>query len=116
GDIRLEMTAGQARYRQGIRGAIMTVPPDADHVLYPCFMPEWLPTDLTQRTVLHGVAAVPDPKGKIRYLTRPADAFITMIMEGALLKLATETQEPALRPGESFDVPVILSRAAALSI
>ena len=91
----------------------MTVPPDADRVLYPCFMPEWLPTDLTQRTVVHGVAAVPDPKGTIRYLTKPADAFITMIMEGALLKVATEASEPTLRPGQSFDVPVIISPAPA---
>jgi hypothetical protein len=79
-------------------------------------MPEWLATDLTCRIVVHGVAAVPDPKGNLRQLTQPGDARITMILEGALLKLAADVQEISVAAGSSFDVPVTISRSARLPI
>jgi hypothetical protein len=116
GNIRVEMSAQQARYIQGIHGSIIDVPAGAKRVFYPCFMPEWLGTDLTERIVVHGVAAVPDPTGKVRYLTKPGDCRITMIMEGALLKLTAEAPERAIHPGESVGVPVRISRSAKLPV
>jgi hypothetical protein len=116
GEIQLEMSAQQARYRCGIRGPIIRVPADATRAFYPCFMPEWLGTELTRRMVVHGVAIVPDPKGNLRQLTKPGDARITMIMEGALLKLSCDAKEPTLRPGESLDVPVVISRSPKLPL
>jgi hypothetical protein len=116
GEIQIEMSAQQDRYRQGKRGPIVTVPAGADRAIYPCFMPEWLGTDLTQRIVVHGVGGVKDGAGNVRQLTRAGDARITMIMEGALLKLSTKASRPSIRLGEAFEVPVVISRSIKLPV
>ncbi|MCA9061590.1 MAG: hypothetical protein KDA96_00945 [Planctomycetaceae bacterium] len=115
GPVEIRMTAKQSRDRQGIRGYNVTVSPDETDVLYPCFMPEWLGTDLTRRIVVHGVAEVADPAGNIRLLTRAGDARITMIMEGALLKVGTPGEPVQVAAGTEFLIPVQLSRSSKLS-
>jgi hypothetical protein len=110
------MSAQQDRYRQGKRGPIISVPAGADRAIYPCVMPEWLGTDLTQRIVVHGVAGVKDGAGNLRQLTRAGDARITMIMEGALLKLTTKATRPTVRLGEAFEIPVAISRSPKLAV
>jgi hypothetical protein len=112
GKLRIEMSAQQDRQRQGVRGGIVDVPADADRVVYPCFMPEWLSTDLTRRLVVNGVGIVPDPQGNARHLVQPAVGRITMIMEGALLKLTADASELTVRPGDTFDVPASAVRSA----
>ena len=116
GEIQLEMTAQQDRCRCGMRGGILTVPPGQTKVFYPCFMPEWLSTDLTRRIIVHGVAAIPDPKGNIRCVTKAGDARITMIMEGALLKLTSAASELTVTPGATFEIPFTVSRSAKLPL
>jgi hypothetical protein len=115
-EIRLEMSAQQDRYRQGTTGPIISVPPNESRAFYPCFLPEWLGTDLTRRIVVHGVAGVPDPRGNVRQLSRAGDARITMIMEGALLKLSTRARSGSRVLGQSFDLPVTVSRSARLPL
>lgn len=112
GELRIEMAAQQDRQRQGVRGPIVVVPPEASRVVYPCFMPEWLSTDLTRRVLVSGVAVVNDPKGNPRHLVQPGTGRITMIMEGALMKLTPKAGELTARPGDSFDVPVAVARSA----
>lgn len=116
GDIQLEMTAKQDRVRMGLRGGILNVPAGQTKAYYPTFLPEWLSTDLTRRIIVHGVAAVPDPKGTIRYVSRAGDARITMIMEGALLKLTAEASEITVVPGTTFEIPVTIARSAKLPL
>jgi hypothetical protein len=116
GEIQIEMSAQQDRYRQGKRGPIVTVPAGADRAIYPCFMPEWLATDLTQRIVVHGVAGVEDGAGKVRQLTKAGDARITMIMEGALLKLTTKAPRQTLPLGAALEIPVAISRSIKLPV
>ena len=116
GEIQLEMTAQQDRCRSGMRGGIVSVPPGQTKAFYPTFMPEWLGTELTRRIVIHGVAAIPDPKGNLRYVTKAGDARITMIMEGALLKLTAEASELTVVPGAVFEIPVLVSRSAKLPL
>lgn len=111
GPIRLETSANQQRYRAGIRSTHVDVPPEENKVQFPCFMPEWLATDLTQRMLIHGVAVVQDPKGNPRYLTKAGDARITMIMEGALLKLSTSASEFARHVGTVLEIPVTIQRS-----
>lgn len=115
GEVALVMTAQQDRNRQGSRGQTIIVPAGETKALFPCFLPEWLATDITRRMIVHGVAVVPDPKGNLRHLTRPADARITMIMEGALLKLATDRTEQRAVPGAVCEIPVRVSRSVKLS-
>lgn len=114
GPVQLEMTAKQSRNRQGIRGGIVTVPAGVNRAIYPCFMPEWLGTDLTRRMIIHGVARIPDPQGNLRAVSKAGNARITMIMEGALLKLGIEPIELTARPGSSFEIPVQISRSVEL--
>ena len=116
GEIKLEMTAKQDRQRMGTRGGILTVPPDQNRAWYPCFLPEWLPMDLTRRIIVHGVVAVPDPKGNVRYLTKPGNARITMIMEGALLKVSTENSDVVTALGEIQEISVNVSRSPELPL
>ncbi|MGV3608194.1 MAG: PPC domain-containing protein [Planctomycetaceae bacterium] len=116
GEIVLEMTAQQDRYRQGTKGPRLVVPANATKAYYPCFLPEWCATDLTRRIVVHGVAAVPDPQGKPRLLTKAGDARITMILEGALLKLSVDAKEMMIAPGQTLELPVVISRSVKLPL
>ena len=114
GEVRLVMTAQQDRNRQGSRGQTVVVPAGETKAFYPCFLPEWLATDITRRMIVHGVVVVSDPKGNPRHLTRPADARITMIMEGALLKVAADSSGGNVNVGSAFEIPVRISRSAKL--
>lgn len=116
GEIQLVTSASQQRYRAGIRSAAITVPAGISRTQFPCFMPEWLATDLTQRMLIHGVAQVPDPRGNLRQLTKAGNARITMIMEGALLKLSADKTDFAVRPGDLTEIPVQLLRSPAFSL
>ena len=114
GPVHLHMAARQGRHRQGISAPVITVPSGNSEVLYPCFMPEWLETNRTTRMVVLGVAEQKDPQGRSRFVTAPADARITMILEGALLKISHEAPELTIGAGEAFQVPVTVSRSAKL--
>ena len=116
GEVTLVMTGQQDRNRQGMRGETTVVPPGETRAFYPCFMPEWLATDITRRMIVHGIAVVPDPHGNPRYLTKPGDARITMIMEGALLKLALNSASVSAEQGGVVEVPVSISRSARLPL
>ena len=61
-------------------------------------------------------AEVADPHGNLRWMMSKAKSRVTMILEGALLKIAHEAGELTVRPGESFDVPVEVSRSAKLPL
>lgn len=111
GPVTVVMSAKQSRDRQGIRGATIVAEEGVDRIVYPTFMPEWLATDITRRIVVHGRAEIADPAGIKRIVTRPADARITMIMEGALMKLSVEKPEVRLRRGEVVSVPLQVLRA-----
>ncbi|MCA9173379.1 MAG: hypothetical protein KDB14_02705, partial [Planctomycetales bacterium] len=116
GDVRIQMAAKQSRHRQGIWGPILTVPGDAREAFYPCQMPEWLETDRTTRMVVMGVASQPDPQGRPREVMQAADARITMILEGALLRIAHEAGELTVRAGETCEVPVTIARSKKLPL
>jgi len=64
--------------------------------------------------VVLGVAEQKDPQGRSRFVTAPANARITMILEGALLKISHEARELTIVAGETFEVPIIVSRSAKL--
>jgi len=115
GPIRVRMAAAQQRRVQGMRGPVIQVPKGAERVQYPCFMPEWLETDRTTRFLVHSVAVQKDAKGRERHLVKGSIGNITMILEGALLKLAHRAGELTVAPGGSFEVPVAVSRSAKLS-
>ena len=114
GEIILQMAARQGRHRQGIVAPTKTVAADQQQALYPCFMPEWLETDRTTRMVVLGMALQADGAGQRHYVTRPADARVTMILEGALLKVAHGADELTVAAGNSFEVPVTVARSAKL--
>jgi hypothetical protein len=92
------------------------VPPGETKAWYPVFLPEWLPMDLTRRIIVHGVVAVPDPKGTVRYLTKPGNARITMIMEGALLKLTAGNNDSVVPIGSVLEIPITISRSPKLPL
>src|SRR5262249_46650212 len=93
GEITLQMAAQQSYQVQGITGGDVVVPPGVSQTIYPCFMPEWLETSRTSRMGMIAVARVPDPKGKVRWAANEITGFITMTMEGALLKVSAEDSE-----------------------
>lgn len=114
GSLHLMMAARQGRHRQGITAPILPVPDDAADVLYPCFMPEWLETDRTTRMVVLAVGTQKDPAGNVHQIPAPADARVTMILEGALLKLSHTAPELTVAIGSSFEIPVRIDRASTL--
>jgi hypothetical protein len=115
GEILLEMTSQQGRHRMGIRGPDMTVAPGLARVLYPVFLPEWLETTRTSRMVVNGVAQVADPKGNIRYSVAKQKTRMGFLPTGAMLKLSADETELLTQPGQSFAVPLTLSRSARLT-
>ncbi|PHR94869.1 MAG: hypothetical protein COA78_31350 [Blastopirellula sp.] len=114
GDVHIMMKSQQARHRMGIRGPIVDVESGVTDVFYPCFMPEWLATDRTSRMVVLGFGEVLDTQGQIRYVGVAADARITMILEGALLKVAPLQVELEAGPGQVVELPVKIVRSSKL--
>ena len=114
GEVVLQMASQQSYQHQGITGGDVIVPGVVSRTVYPCFMPEWLETTRTSRMGVIGVAKVPDPKGKVRYLVGEMTGFITMTMEGALLKISTEDDDLTVRAGQAFDVRLQVARLANL--
>ena len=113
-EVQLTMASKQSRHRQGIWGPVLTVPPKDTEAFYPCHLPEWLETDRTTRMIVLGVALDKDPQGNVRQVTQPSDARITMILEGALLRIAHSVSEPTVPKGGDLVVPFQLSRSKKL--
>lgn len=115
GPVMLQMAAVQQRQRRGMRGGDQLVPAGVDQVQYPIFMPEWLETSLTCRMNVIGVVQVPDPQGHLRYVTGVMDGFVVMSIEGGLFKLSHAPGERVIRPGQTLDIPVHVSRGVRLA-
>lgn len=115
GNIVLEMAAKQGRHRQGIRGPELTVTPDANRILYPVFLPEWLETTRTSRMVVNGVAQVTDPKGRVRCLSSKLQTRIGFLPTGALLKIDCDVSEIEVVANGPFEIPLTINRAKGLT-
>ena len=115
GEILLEMASQQSRYLCGSYGNSVLVPANVSRVEYGAWMSEWLATEFTMRMATHGVGKVPDPQGNIRYLVKATDAPITMIMEGALLKVTSPHSLYYCLAGESCKIPLRISRSPKLA-
>ena len=115
GTIRMLMKAKQSRHRMGIRGPTIEIPTGVTNVFYPCMMPEWLTTDRTTRMEVVGFGEVTDPQGNVRHVGAASDARITMILEGALLKISQQANELTVSPGDNFQIPVTITRSAKLA-
>ncbi|HVC92623.1 MAG TPA: hypothetical protein VND64_02985 [Pirellulales bacterium] len=115
GEIVLKMAARQSYQVQGITGDDIVVPPGVTNTIYPCHMPEWLETTRTSRMGMISVVQVPDPRGRVRHLVAEMTGFITMTLEGPLLKLAHVPLETPVVPGQTFDVRLKISRSAKLA-
>jgi hypothetical protein len=115
GEITLLMAAQQSYQVQGITGGEVKVPPGVTKTIYPCFMPEWLESTRTSRMGMIAMAKVPDPKGKVRYLVNDITGFVTMTMEGPLLKVSPEESERVVPSGRPFELEVKVSRLTKLA-
>lgn len=115
GEIVLEMTSRQGRHRQGITGPELTVQPGVARILYPVFLPEWLETTRTSRMVVNGVAKVVDPQGNIRYSITRQKSRMGFLAGGALLKISADIVELQSAPGQTFSVPITISRTKQLT-
>jgi hypothetical protein len=115
GEIVLQMGAQQSYQVQGISGGEVVVPPGVKETLYPCYMPEWLETTRTSRLGMVGVAKAADPTGKVRYQLNEITGFVTMTMEGALLKVSAEDRELVVPAGKPFDVRLKVARLVKLA-
>lgn len=114
GEIVLRQSARQSYQVQGITGRDLVVPAGVAKTAFPCFMPEWLETTRTSRMGIMAEVKLADPKGNVRHLLAPIDGFVTMTMEGALLKLSHPEGELDAKPGEPIVVRVRLARSPRL--
>lgn len=115
GPIILDAAATQSRHSQGIRGPAFTVSPGVTKVFYPVFLPEDVETTTTRRLALVALAEVPDGAGKTHFVLAAMKGQITMVLEGALLKLSHQADELVVSAGKSFIVPVRLARSVKLA-
>jgi hypothetical protein len=115
GEVTLRQAARQSYQVQGITGRDVIVPPGVGKAAYPCFMPEWLETSRTSRMGIVAEVKLADPKGNVRTLVAPIAGFVTMTMEGALLKLSHVEEETLARPGQPVVVKVRLARSPRLT-
>ncbi|HEY3789374.1 MAG TPA: hypothetical protein VGL71_10995, partial [Urbifossiella sp.] len=114
GEIVLRQAARQSYQVQGISGRDIIVPAGAVKAAYPCFMPEWLETSRTSRMGIVSEVKIADPRGTVRTLVAPIDGFVTMTMEGALLKLSHIEEEAIVKPSQPLVVKVKLARSPQL--
>ncbi|MBS0265227.1 MAG: PPC domain-containing protein [Planctomycetes bacterium] len=114
GEVQLKQAARQSYQVQGITGTDTVVPAGVSRAAFPCFMPEWLETSRTSRMGIISVVQIPDAAGRMRHLVGEVTGFVTMSMEGALLKLSTGTPEIAIHPGDRFSVALKISRSAKI--
>jgi hypothetical protein len=115
GEITLQMAATQSYQVQGITGGEVVVPSGATKAIYPVFMPEWLETTRTSRCGMIAVAKVADPKGKVRWVCNSMTGFITMTLEGALLKVSADEPDMTMPAGKPFDVRLKIARLTKLN-
>lgn len=115
GEIVLKMASRQSYQVQGITGGVVIVPPGVKRIAYPCFMPEWLETSRTSRMGIIALAKVADPRGNQRWCAAPIEGFVTMTMEGALLKLSHHRRELTPQPGKVLVLRLKLARSPRLS-
>lgn len=115
GEVVLRQAARQSYQVQGITGRDHIVPPGVAKTAFPCFMPEWLETSRTSRMGIMAEVKVPDPKGNVRHLVAPIAGFVTMTMEGALLKLSSVEEEILARVGEPVVLRIRLARSPRLT-
>jgi hypothetical protein len=115
GEVLLHMSATQSYQLQGITGGEVTVLPGVGKVLYPVYMPEWLETIRTSRCGMVGVAKVTDPKGKVRYAMGEITGYITMTLEGALLKVSADEPDRTVPMDKPFDVQLKIARLTKLN-
>ncbi len=115
GEIILQMAATQSYQMQGITGGEVLVPPGVGKTIYPVFMPEWLETTRTSRCGMIAVAKVTDAKGKVRWACSPMAGYITMTLEGALLKVSADEQDMTVPANQPFDVSLKLARLTKLN-
>ena len=110
------MAAKQSRHRQGIWGPMIVADQGTEEIEYPCFMPEWLETDRTSRMTVLGAVQITDKTGRRHWVAAAANARVTMILEGALLKVSHSGEEIVVRAGDSFSAPLRISRSAKLQL
>lgn len=105
GPIKLMMASKQGYHRQGMRGPIVEVPAGAALATYPVFLPEWLQTDRTSRMEIVAMAEVAGRHVMVKTTSR-----LTMILEGALVKVAVPAGGIEAPPGEPIEIPVDVRR------
>jgi hypothetical protein len=115
GELILQQAATQSYQVQGISGSDVKVPPGATKAIFPCYMPEWLETTRTSRMGVIVIGQVADPKGKVRWAAHEINGFITMSMEGALLKVSADEPEMVVAAGRPIDVRLKVSRLIKLA-
>ena len=115
GEVTLQMAATQSYAHQGITGSEVKVAPGVTKAIYPCYMPEWLESTRTSRMGMVAIAQIPDPKGKVRTLLNDITGFITMTVEGALLKIAADDKDLAVPAGKPFEVHLKVIRLTKLT-
>lgn len=106
------------KFRQGVIGPDVLVPPGTDRIFYPCLVPDVAETTDAYRILLVGVAQVPDSRGIIRHLIckmQADDASVAITVEGALMKISAGTSELQARPGESMLLRVRIARSPKLA-
>lgn len=114
GEITLQMASRQSYQVQGITGHDVIVPAGATRAVFPCFMPEWLETSRTSRMGMIAVVKIPDPKGNVRHCVVGVEGFVTMTLEGALLKMSHHGRELTAKAGAPFTVRVRVARSPRL--
>ena len=114
-EIMLEMASLQGRHVQGITGPELAVPPGANRILYPVYLPEWLETTRTSRMVVNGVAKVADPQGNVRYSVSHQKNRMGFLPTGALLKISVDESEFLAKPSQRLFVPISIDRSEKLT-
>jgi len=64
GPLEVSLADRQARHLQGVTGGTIIVPPEADEFLYAVYLPPWMETGRTSRTVVMAVGLIKDEEGR----------------------------------------------------
>jgi len=118
GEVLLQLESRQPhKFRQGVLGPDVILPPGQDRILYPCFVPEFLETLDAYRVSVSALCQAPDAAGKPRWLVSKMQATVSIAItvEGGLLKLSSEGAMPRLPAGRESSIALKIVRSPRLA-
>jgi hypothetical protein len=118
GPLEVRLADKQFRYKQGVNGPVVVVPPNADRFDYPLMFAPFMEVLRTSRTNLMAIGTVTDPDGtahRVIYTTEHQDEQIVAIVSPERLMITLDPPSVEAELGKSASVRIRTNRDKGLA-